>query len=242
MARKASMWAKEAGEYYRKNVGKNGIESFTDVLKSSDFKKQYYAKNGKAGAKGSRKRGGDGDAVNATTAPVLNAPAATNAVATSSAPTNTTGGEIQVPMENVMGVMKTGGMKMKKSKRKMTKKKSLKNKKKRRMTKKYMGGDTKNDILAIINAQDAKIEDLKHNQELVDKLNTIGIKDMNIYDTIEQLRNAVDAVDAVEEQSQEVSKDANNIEIQNASTVSETKEEGEKEEDVQCYKRVFQKK
>ena len=47
MARKASMWAKAAGEYYRKNKGKNGIESFTDVLKSSDFKNSYHAKYGK---------------------------------------------------------------------------------------------------------------------------------------------------------------------------------------------------
>jgi hypothetical protein len=49
MARKASMWAKAAGEYYRKNKGKNGIESFSDVLKSVEFKQEYYAKYGKQG-------------------------------------------------------------------------------------------------------------------------------------------------------------------------------------------------
>lgn len=69
MARKASMWAKAAGEYYRKNKGKNGIESFMDVLKSSDFKRQYHAKHGKTvGKKTTGKRstrryrgGGDGE-------------------------------------------------------------------------------------------------------------------------------------------------------------------------------------
>jgi hypothetical protein len=196
MARKASMWAKEAGEYYRKNVGKNGIESFTDVLKSSDFKKEYYAKNGKAGAKtngnvkGSRKRGGDGDAVNATTAPVLNASAATNAVATSSAPTNTTGGEIQVPMENIMGVMKTGGMKMgemrmkkgksMKKKGKMTKKRSLKNKKNRRMTKKYMGGSI-DDIKTLLEKDSVTVDELINKKgELINELSKKNINNQNI--------------------------------------------------------------
>jgi len=74
MARKASMWAKAAGEYYRKNKGKNGIESFSDVLKSSEFKQEYHAKYGKQGktmAKKDRKgkgmnntkryRGGEGE-------------------------------------------------------------------------------------------------------------------------------------------------------------------------------------
>jgi hypothetical protein len=55
MARKASMWAKAAGEYYRKNKGRNGIESFSDVLKSSDFKAAYYAKYGKQGKTMGRK-------------------------------------------------------------------------------------------------------------------------------------------------------------------------------------------
>jgi hypothetical protein len=67
MARKASMWAKAAGEYYRKNKGKNGITLFSDVLKSSDFKREYNAKYGKTSkARGSKKmrstrrmRGGD---------------------------------------------------------------------------------------------------------------------------------------------------------------------------------------
>jgi hypothetical protein len=71
MARKASMWAKAAGEYYRKNKGKNGIESFSDVLKSSDFKAEYHAKYGKQGKTMGRKgkgmrstkryRGGEGE-------------------------------------------------------------------------------------------------------------------------------------------------------------------------------------
>jgi hypothetical protein len=145
MARKQSTWAEEAGKYYRKNVGKNGIESFTDVLKSSDFKKQYYAKNG-------MKRGGEGEAASvaasANTTAVGPAPAPANTTAVGPAPTNTTAVEIQVPLNSVMGVMKTGGMKMKKGKSmkmkkkgKMTKKKSLKNNKKRRITKKYMGGN-----------------------------------------------------------------------------------------------------
>jgi gas vesicle protein len=131
MARKPSTWAEEAGKYYRKNVGKNGIESFTDVLKSDDFKKQYYAKN-------DMKRGGEGEAASVA------APANTTAVGP--APANTTAVEIQVPLNSVMGVMKTGGMKKKsksmkmKKKGKMTKKKSLKNNKKKRITKKYMGG------------------------------------------------------------------------------------------------------
>jgi hypothetical protein len=71
MARKISMWAKSAGEYYRKNKGKNGIESFSDVLKSPDFKNEYYKKYDKQGktmrrkSKGMRNtiryRGGDSD-------------------------------------------------------------------------------------------------------------------------------------------------------------------------------------
>jgi hypothetical protein len=71
MARKASMWAKAAGEYYRKNKGKNGIESFSDVLKSPKFKQEYYAKYGKQGKTMGRKdkgmrntrryRGGEGE-------------------------------------------------------------------------------------------------------------------------------------------------------------------------------------
>ena len=55
MARKASMWAKAAGEYYRKNKGKNGIQSFSDVLKSSAFKQEYHAKYGKTMSKKDKK-------------------------------------------------------------------------------------------------------------------------------------------------------------------------------------------
>lgn len=54
MARKTSNWAKSAGEFYRKNKGKNGIESFSDVLKSAAFKKEYHAKYGKT-----KKHGGE---------------------------------------------------------------------------------------------------------------------------------------------------------------------------------------
>jgi hypothetical protein len=70
------MWAKAAGEYYRKNKGTNGIESFSDVLKSPEFKQEYHAKYGKHGktmgkkdrkGKGMRNtrkwRGGDGEVV-----------------------------------------------------------------------------------------------------------------------------------------------------------------------------------
>ena len=63
MARKASNWAKAAGDFYRKNKGKNGINSFTDVLKSSAFKTSYYAKHGKPN---SRKHGGEGEMQNKT--------------------------------------------------------------------------------------------------------------------------------------------------------------------------------
>jgi hypothetical protein len=55
MAKKASMWAKAAGEYYRKNKGKNGIQSFSDVLKSSDFKQEYHTKYGKTMSKKDKK-------------------------------------------------------------------------------------------------------------------------------------------------------------------------------------------
>lgn len=61
MARKTSMWAKAAGEYYRKNKGKNGIESFSDVLKSPVFKQEYHAKYGKHGkTMGKKDRKGKG--------------------------------------------------------------------------------------------------------------------------------------------------------------------------------------
>ena len=61
MARKTSMWAKSAGEYYRKNKGKNGIESFSDVLKSPEFKAEYHAKYGKHGkTMGKKDRKGKG--------------------------------------------------------------------------------------------------------------------------------------------------------------------------------------
>ena len=58
MARKPSIWAKAAGEYYRKNKGKNGIETFSDVLKSDDFKQEYndkYVNKGKTVGKKNRR-------------------------------------------------------------------------------------------------------------------------------------------------------------------------------------------
>jgi hypothetical protein len=61
MARKTSMWAKAAGEYYYKNKGQNGIESFSDVLKSPEFKAEYNAKYGKHGkTMGKKDRKGKG--------------------------------------------------------------------------------------------------------------------------------------------------------------------------------------
>lgn len=51
------MWAKTAGEFYRKNKGK--YESFSDVLKSPALKEYYNAKmNGKKDGKKSGKKGG----------------------------------------------------------------------------------------------------------------------------------------------------------------------------------------
>ena len=59
MARKVTMWAKAAGEYYRKNKGKNGIESFADVLKSEEFKMEYenkYKNKGTAKTMGKKEK------------------------------------------------------------------------------------------------------------------------------------------------------------------------------------------
>jgi len=59
MARKVTMWAKAAGEYYRKNKGKNGIESFADVLKSEEFKMEYenkYKNKGNAKTVGKKEK------------------------------------------------------------------------------------------------------------------------------------------------------------------------------------------
>jgi len=51
--RKANMWAKAAGEYYRSHKNDPKIKEFRDVLKSPDFKKYYLSKYGK-GSKGSQ--------------------------------------------------------------------------------------------------------------------------------------------------------------------------------------------
>jgi hypothetical protein len=45
--RKANMWAKAAGEYYRSHKNDPNIKEFRDVLKSPDFKKYYLSKYGK---------------------------------------------------------------------------------------------------------------------------------------------------------------------------------------------------
>jgi len=45
--RKANMWAKAAGEYYRSHKNDPKIKEFSDVLKSPDFKKYYLSKYGK---------------------------------------------------------------------------------------------------------------------------------------------------------------------------------------------------
>jgi hypothetical protein len=45
--RKANMWAKAAGEYYRSHKNDPKIREFSDVLKSPDFKKYYLSKYGK---------------------------------------------------------------------------------------------------------------------------------------------------------------------------------------------------
>jgi hypothetical protein len=50
--RKSNSWAKAAGEYYRANKSK--VESFSEVLKSADFRK-YYNKKYKM------KKGGEGE-------------------------------------------------------------------------------------------------------------------------------------------------------------------------------------
>ena len=42
--RKANMWAKAAGEYYRSHKNDPKIKEFSDVLKSPDFKKYYLSK------------------------------------------------------------------------------------------------------------------------------------------------------------------------------------------------------
>ena len=46
-SRKPSMWAKAAGEYYRSHKNDPKINSFSDVLKSPDFKAYYASKYGK---------------------------------------------------------------------------------------------------------------------------------------------------------------------------------------------------
>ena len=135
MARKASMWAKAAGEYYRKNKGKNDIESFSDVLKSNDFKKEYYAKYGKQGktmAKKQRKgkmtkknsvdiqeiTGGEGDV------PLPGVPEKTDPPSPPS-DGGTSGGTPTSTPTSTPAVPVTGGRKKKTNKKKRTVKKSL---------------------------------------------------------------------------------------------------------------------
>jgi hypothetical protein len=54
--RKANMWAKAAGEYYRSHKNDPKIKEFSDVLKSPNFKNYYMTKYGKGkGTRFSRK-------------------------------------------------------------------------------------------------------------------------------------------------------------------------------------------
>ena len=50
----SNSWAKCAGQYYRMHKHDKNIKSFSDVLKSPDFKKYYHTKIGK-------KHGGEGE-------------------------------------------------------------------------------------------------------------------------------------------------------------------------------------
>ena len=132
------------------------------------------------------------------------------------APANTTEGEIQMPLNNVMGIMKTGGMKMgimktgemmmnkcksmkMKKKGKMTKKKSLKNKKKRRMTKKYTGGE----IHEIRNMSDGTISGYAE----INNTNTIN-NNMDKNNSIEYKNN--DETDSTDDDDNESSYDFEN--------------------------------
>jgi hypothetical protein len=54
--RKANMWAKAAGEYYRSHKNDPNIKEFSDVLKSPDFKKYYLSKYGKGNKKVSQNK------------------------------------------------------------------------------------------------------------------------------------------------------------------------------------------
>lgn len=55
----SNSWAKCAGQYYRMHKHDKNIKSFSDVLKSPDFKKYYHTKIGK-------KHGGEGEEKNAS--------------------------------------------------------------------------------------------------------------------------------------------------------------------------------
>ena len=50
-----NLWAKAAGEFWRKNEGKNGINKFSDVLKSDEFKSYYASKYGSVKSNSSKK-------------------------------------------------------------------------------------------------------------------------------------------------------------------------------------------
>ena len=59
----SNSWAKCAGQYYRMHKHDKNIKSFSDVLKSPDFKKYYHTKCGK-------KHGGEGEEDNESKDPV----------------------------------------------------------------------------------------------------------------------------------------------------------------------------
>ena len=135
MARKTSMWAKAAGEYYRKNKGMNGIESFSDVLKSPEFKQEYYAKYGKQNktmgkkdrkGKGMRNtkryRGGEGEPPLPLPPADLGSAGGATAVTANPVPMNTTSSISAAPLPPTNPQVVTGG----KRKSKRTKKRSAK--------------------------------------------------------------------------------------------------------------------
>lgn len=136
MARKASMWAKAAGEYYRKNKGKNGIESFSDVLKSADFKAEYYAKYGKQGKTMGRKgkgmrstkryRGGEGETPPAPLPPAGLPSGGAASPSMDPIPSATTSSISAAPLPPVSPEVVTGGKRKGKGKGKGSKKRSAK--------------------------------------------------------------------------------------------------------------------
>ena len=205
MARKASMWAKAAGEYYRKNKGKNGIESFSDVLKSSDFKSEYYAKYGKQGKTMGRKgkgmrstkryRGGEGETPPAPLPPE-DLPSGGGAAASPSMdplPSVTTSSISAAPLPPVNPQVVTGGKRKGKGK-----------------SRKMKGGDFGNfNAEEFIEKNSVYLNQLGSNQQTVENiirlakdkyglnagLNLPGIKDTNLEKLKEELERELDKKD-----------------------------------------------